>query len=436
MVIAICVSSTMHVPVVFPRRSRLLLPITVFVIGTSAFGPYNRHQHSFASQQRQFSNPQRLCDYLLYNYYCSFTSTSSQWHRRRIGESCCCYSGATPWTLFPADTQSTIIRVSSDNDEQKLSILLALSVIAFASSHIGMSAVRASIISFFRELAQAMKWINNEEWILPKWWPGDNTGGNQLFPDAWTAGRQMYRAIYTMVSFTTLGAAFVAYLDAASIQQPAEAIVGTPSYMAYLFSAALSYGAVTASLFNASPLGLMPGFKVKDQSNNNGSIGNSIANIRRDDTLKFTTRGLTRITRHPLILPVVPWGLANAVLAGARPCDYIIFGGLSIYAVAGCFAQDLRVMREEGSVGTVFRIDAREEQNEEEEREERERLRSFFEATSFIPFQAVFDGRQNFDDIIMEVPWLQFVAGTVAGVLIEEWFLHLLKDLTDAVLDT
>ncbi len=51
---------------------------------------------------------------------------------------------------------------------------------------------------FFGELAQAMEWINNEEWILPKWWPGDNTGGNQLFPDALTAGREMYRAMYTV----------------------------------------------------------------------------------------------------------------------------------------------------------------------------------------------------------------------------------------------
>jgi uncharacterized membrane protein len=319
--------------VLLPRRIPLpLLLLTAFAIGTSGFGPYSPHQHVFASLPRQYSNPPR------------------------IGDSCCCCFSSTPWTLFPADTQSTIIRASSDNDEQRLSLLLALWVIAFASSHIGMSAVRASIISYFGELALAVKWVNNEEWLLPKWWPGDNTGGKQIFPNASTAGRQMYRAMYTVVSFITLGAAFAAYLDAASIEQPAESIVGM-KYSACLFSAALSYGAVTASLFNASPLGLMPGFEVKEQRNTgeeNSFLGNSITNIQRDDTLKFTTRGLTRIRRHPLILLVVPWGLATAVLAGGCSCNYILFGGLSIYAVAGCFAQDLRVMREEGSVGTVF----------------------------------------------------------------------------------
>ncbi|KAL3761350.1 hypothetical protein ACHAWU_000484 [Discostella pseudostelligera] len=321
---------------------------------------------------------------------------------------------------------------SNDIDDSILQLQLqqlALWVIAFASSHIGMSAIRSSIISFLGQSAQSLNLVNNTEWRLPSWWPGDSLGGNQIFPDVLTAGRQMYRAIYTFVSFVTLGSAFGTYLDVASIQQPAEAIVGTPLYATCLFSAALSYGAVTASLFNASPLGLMPGFEVTAQNNDgkDNNIGNS---IQRDDTLKLKAYGLTRITRHPLILPVVPWGLANSVLAGERACDYILFGGLSIYAIAGCFAQDLRVMREEGSVGTVFRIESREKQYEKGEHGEREQLRSFFEATSFIPFQAVVDGRQRIDDIIAEVPSLQFVVGTVIGVFFEERFLQLLREWT------
>ena len=176
----------------------------------------------------------------------------------------------------------------------------------------------------------------------------------------------------------------------------------------------------------------MPGFEVASPKSESKEIisGQAIAGIRRDDSLKFTTRGLTRITRHPLILPVVPWGLATAYLAGDRPCDYILFGGLSIYAIAGCFAQDLRVMREEGSVGTVFQIESREQA--ESGHGEREQLRSFFDATSFVPFQAVFDGRQRLDDIVREVPWLQLIAGTVAGVFIEEHILRLLREWTVA----
>lgn len=127
-------------------------------------------------------------------------------------------------------------------------------------------------------------------------------------------------------------------------------------YGACLFAAALSFGAVVASLFNASPLGLMPSFEGDPGGSRGTGPENALAaGIRRDDTLIFTARGLTRITRHPLILPVVPWGFATAYLA----CDWILFGGLSIYAVAGWFAQDLRVIREEGSVGTVFSTESR-----------------------------------------------------------------------------
>ena len=174
----------------------------------------------------------------------------------------------------------------------------------------------------------------------------------------------------------------------------------------------------------------MPSFEGTSSSNDEDKIAaNSIAGIRRDDTLKFTTRGLTRITRHPLILPVVPWGFATAYLAGGRSCDCILFGGLSIYALAGCFAQDLRVIREEGSVGTVFQTESKErlEGNDEDEKTQ---LRSFFEETSFIPFKAVLDGRQSLDDIIKEGPWLQFAAGTVLGAVLQDKILQLLEQFS------
>lgn len=40
--------------------------------------------------------------------------------------------------------------------------------------------------------------------------------GNRIFPDVTTTGRQLYRAMYTAVSFVTLGSAFTAYLHASS----------------------------------------------------------------------------------------------------------------------------------------------------------------------------------------------------------------------------
>ena len=300
--------------------------------------------------------------------------------------------------------------------------VLAAWTFAFASSHIGMSATRSYIIRSLGETADSLLLIGNEGWSLPNWWPGDNTGGNKIFPDRVTAGRQIYRGLYTAVSFLTLGNAFGAYLHSSSISLSASEIDST-LYNLCMSSAALSFGAALSSLVNASPLGLMPSFEVDDGVKDKSG---SIAGIRRDDTLKFTTRGLTRITRHPLILPVVPFGVASAILTGGRPCDAILFLGLSIYAVAGCWAQDLRVIREEGSVGTVFQTETRDNRGELE----RTQLRSFFEQTSFVPFKAVLDGRQSFDDIFREFPWLQFIAGSIAGFYIEEKILQLLAELS------
>lgn len=322
---------------------------------------------------------------------------------------------------------------------------LALWVLAFASSHIGMSATRSTIIASLGEVASALQLVGRDEWKLPGWWPGDSSGGDRLFPDAGTAGRQVYRAGYTAVSFATLGSAFAAYLsaasssgatagaDAATLGFVANGMGSDPSsvYTLCMGSAALSFGASIASLFNASPLGLMPSFEAQASSSSSSgqqilssasTPGDTLGGIRRDDSLKFTAKGLTRITRHPLILPVVPWGIATSYLAGSRPCDWILFGGLASYAVAGCFAQDLRVIREEGSVGTVFKPT--------DSAEEGQQLSSFFQETSFVPFKAVVDGRQKFDDVVAEVPLLGFVVGTGLGWLLEEKILQLLHNLT------
>ncbi|KAL7467714.1 hypothetical protein ACHAXS_007949 [Conticribra weissflogii] len=301
--------------------------------------------------------------------------------------------------------------------------MLLVWVLGFASSHIGISAIRTKIISSLGETANNLRLVGNSDWTLPGWWPGDNSGGNQIFPDVETAGRQFYRALYTIVSFITLGSAFGAYLRS-SRSVPMTHVhfttgggaTGGDSFLCYtcLATAALSLGAAIASLFNASPLGLMPGFESDSTTVDiTATTGRkSIGGFRRDDGQKFTTRGLTRITRHPLILPVAPWGCATGHLAGGRLCDYILFGGLSLYAIAGCAAQDLRVIREEGSVGTVFRVNGLSD--------EKKQLSAFFEETSFVPFKAVFDGRQKIGDIVREVPWIQFFFGTFLGIYIEE----------------
>jgi hypothetical protein len=158
-------------------------------------------------------------------------------------------------------------------------------VFAFASSHIGMSAARSNIIRSLGETATSLNLVGNEEWVLPTYWPSDNNGGDRIFPDKLTTGRQIYRMVYTAVSFLTLGSAFGAYfhssslsiLDSSGVQQSS-----TLLYNICLQSAAMSFGAAIASLVNASPLGLMPSFEKADDGTSSGS---SVAGLRRETML-------------------------------------------------------------------------------------------------------------------------------------------------------
>ncbi|VEU34767.1 unnamed protein product [Pseudo-nitzschia multistriata] len=264
---------------------------------------------------------------------------------------------------------------------------------------------------------------------LPDFWPGDLLGTNELFPDIETAGRQLYRLFYTMVSFVTLGTSFSIYLALGSDRSiyGNSMDLGIESWMVTIpFAVAVLSGAFSlTSLVNASPLGLMPSFRAQtgEETNDVGAAtvpaGNTLLGITRDDEMKFDPKGLTRITRHPLILPVVPWGFATAVLAGGRPADVILFGGLSLYAIAGCYCQDLRVLREEGSVGTTFF-------GSDESRIINKKLKSFYDQTSFLPFGAAVDGRQSWDSLTREFPILPFLIAIPFSFTIETAFLRFL----------
>lgn len=278
---------------------------------------------------------------------------------------------------------------------------LAFWMLSFSSLHIGMSAVRDQLIGACGKAASSLNLVDRQFIRLPSYWPGDDVGKDQIFPDEETAGRQIYRAIYTLVSFATLLSALSAYLS--STADSTGMVLSTSQYNFLFWTASVASGAAIASLFNASPLSLMPGFEAISDDETPVLV--------RNDSLKFQPMGLTRITRHPLILPVVPWGIANSFLAGGRLADFLLFSGLAAYACAGCAAQDLRVIRQEGSVGTTFRPD--------------ESLLEFFQQTSFLPFGAVVDGRQSIQDIVKEASWVAFAGGSVLGAVLEikmlEW---------------
>ena len=303
---------------------------------------------------------------------------------------------------------------------------LALYVGLFSATHVGLSAVRDPIISGLGRAASALSLVGRDV-RLPSIWLGDGsaldeaTGQELVFPDEETAGRQLFRIVYSVVAAATLGGSFAAF-QAVQLHSPVldwtVPITSSPEARAALFAvASIAQGVSLASLVNPSPLSLVPGFETDPSAP---------LQLKRDDSLKLRPYGLTRITRHPLILPVVPWGLANALVTGGRAADVVLFAGLAVYALVGCYAQDVRAA-EAAEVGTVFA---------------KGDLTAFYATTSFVPFQAILDGRQRspiafgsggagaaaaargdgeVEDgwLFREVPWLYLAGGVVAGAALE-----------------
>lgn len=83
-------------------------------------------------------------------------------------------------------------------------------------------------------------------------------------------------------------------------------------------------------------------------------------------------RGALRITRHPAFMGVALAGLSHCLVNPAA-IDRAFFGGMAIYAVAGCAHQDWRRRRAGGA-----------------------ELAPFFAETSFFPFVAILSGRNRF----------------------------------------
>ncbi|OGA25084.1 MAG: hypothetical protein A3I02_11540 [Betaproteobacteria bacterium RIFCSPLOWO2_02_FULL_67_26] len=102
------------------------------------------------------------------------------------------------------------------------------------------------------------------------------------------------------------------------------------------------------------------------------------------------TRGLVRITRHPLFMGIALWAGAHLLLNGYAT-DVLFFGGLLFFSLIGARHQDDRK-----------RVT------------DRERLGPFFAETSFWPFVAILAGRNTL--VWRELPWLALVIGAAAAV--------------------
>jgi uncharacterized membrane protein len=312
-----------------------------------------------------------------------------------------------------------LLSVSNTAPESTSAAEIAAWTLTFSSLHIGMSAIRNRLIHSIGNFANVQLKLVGRGWNLPNdIWPGDEAG-QEIFPTAEIAGRQLYRMVYTIVSFVTLGSAFRAYLTSIHQQQPTPYQPIMLDIMGNQYSqdvilhliAALAIGFAIGSLVNPSPLSLVPVYKTKTPDNKDKKKVNNIINVVRVDATKLQPYGLTRITRHPLILPVIPWSLATAWALGGHEREFALFGILALYSLAGCYAQDLRLVRNEGSVGTVFFVN--------DQKDERS-MADFAQATSLIPFQAILEGRQML--VLEELPWLAIVLGSVIGYQIQQIF--------------
>ena len=265
-------------------------------------------------------------------------------------------------------------------------------VAGFSATHIGLSAVREPLIEGCGNFATRVGLVGSGL-ALPSFWLAD-TGGLEVWPDEATAGRQIYRGAYTAVASALLFPALAAYPEVRAADAMGAIDLSSEQWWAAFAVASCAQGISIASLFNPSPLSLVPGFE---------SDGDALLGLKRDDRLKLSPAGLTRITRHPLILPVVPWGFSNTLLAGGHAADFCLFVGLALYSLAGCKAQDARV-EASAQVGTVFDDGA---------------LSSFYRDTSFVPFAAIADGRQSLRAAIREVPKAAIGVGLLSGAAIE-----------------
>jgi uncharacterized membrane protein len=91
-----------------------------------------------------------------------------------------------------------------------------------------------------------------------------------------------------------------------------------------------------------------------------------------------TAHGVTRITRHPTFAAIFLFGVAHCLVNGSL-CDLIFFGGFAAFAWIGAAHQDSR---------KVVDIPGYAE---------------FKDSTSFLPFGAMFNGRQQLD--LRELRW-------------------------------
>ncbi|MBI3042249.1 MAG: NnrU protein [Betaproteobacteria bacterium] len=178
-------------------------------------------------------------------------------------------------------------------------------------------------------------------------------------------GEKPFLGLYSLVALATFIPLVSVYFDHRHGGGPLWNIVALPGMRPLaMLLAALGIALVAAGVLQPSP---------------------ALAGMRK----AAASRGLTRITRHPLFMGIALWALSHLLLNGFVN-DVLFFGGLLAFSLVGAAHQDARK-----------RVT------------DRERLAPFFAETSFWPFAAVLAGRNR--AAWRELPWIGLAIGAAAA---------------------
>jgi len=186
----------------------------------------------------------------------------------------------------------------------------------------------------------------------------------QSLIDKW--GNTGFLLVYSLISLLTFGL-LVIYYDYARTglvsAMPLPLLGAALAALAYLLLL-LALVLLCCSLFNRTPMGMVP--------------------------VKAEAYGITRITRHPLNMGFLLFGLAHMLVA-CSSLEWAFFGGFVVFSYLSAVHQDKKkASLAEGE------------------------LDEFIQATSVFPFAAILSGKQPF--VISEISKLGVILGLVAAI--------------------
>lgn len=161
-------------------------------------------------------------------------------------------------------------------------------------------------------------------------------------------GETGFRACYSIIALALLIWVIIAHIDA-----PVVAVWSPPLGLQHL----------ALSLMSLACLLLVAGYSTRNPT----AVGVDTAAVVSAEPL-----GIFRVTRHPIMWAIALWGIAH-LLANGAAADMVLFGGLSVLALAGAAHSDARRQATVGAPWAAYR-----------------------ERTSFVPMAAILARRTSF----------------------------------------